>query len=302
MTFLTMQQELADRLRSYDSTIQSDLTKIKRWLNMGVQYICGKYLWPFMLAEEIVQTVTDITTGTVSMAAGGITITFTNAPSISVQDRYIQFPDTSTDWYKITDHTASSLTATISPPFVGTSTYNNGTYTIRKLLYSTTTPLIQILDMKQLVTPVRLVSQSPRSTDFFMPLYYDPGATYYYIMSTPNSSGTQQFSLLPSPDTVFNLMVRGVKNLTDMSSDTDVPIIPIPWHDAIINVASYYGFQSLDDTRAEAELVIAEKRIADMKNNYVLDPGRHRIMASVDNDSQYGLQWAEPSQFGPWVP
>jgi len=301
MQFSNLYTELGDRLRSYDSTIASDLTKLKRWVNMGQQYICGKYLWPFTLAEEIVQTTPDITTGTVSINASDTALTFSSAPTVSVANRYIQLQTTS-DWYKITAHTAASTSATISPAYVGSSNLSAGTYTVRKLLYTTTTPLTQILDIKQLVTPVRLISQSPRNTDFFLSLYYSAGVPYYYIMSSPNSSGTPQFSLLPSPDSTSNLMVRGVQNLTDMSADADIPVIPVPWHDAIINVGAYYGFQSLDDTRADAELLIAEKRIQDMKNNYVLDPGRLRIMNSIDNDSQYSLQWALPSEFGPWVP
>lgn len=301
MTFLTMQQELESRLSVYDLTVATQATKLKRWLNMAVQYICGKRLWPFMLAEEIVQTVTDITTGTVSINAGDTALTFSSAPTVSVQDRYIQL-ETTNDWYKITSHTAASTSATISPAYVGSSNLTSGTYTVRKLLYTTTTPMMQILDMKQLITPVRLISQSPRGVDFFMPLYYDAGNPYYYVMSSPTSTGAQQFSFILSPDSVMNIMVRGVKVLSDMSADADTPVIPAPWHDAIINIAAFYGFKSLDDDRADGELVVGEKRIDDMSNTYVLDPGRHRIMASVEGDSMYGLQWAEPSQFGPWVP
>lgn len=296
-----MQQELESRLSAYDLTVAAQAVKIKRWINMAQQYICGKALWPFMLGEEIVQTVTDITTGTVSVSAGGTVLTFSSGPVASVANRYIQL-STSNDWYQITSHTASSTSATITPAYVGTSDLVSGTYTIRKLLYTTTTPLIQILDMKQLVTPVRIMSLSPRDTDVFLPLYYSAGNPYYYTMSSPSSNGTPQFSFMLSPDTVMNIMVRGIKALTDLSADADIPLIPTPWHDAIINVASYYGFQGLDDTRAQSELQIAEARIADMTRVYSHDLGRHRVMQPIDNNSNYGLTWALPSDFGPSVP
>ncbi len=268
---------------------------------MGQQYICGKRIWPFMLSEEIIQTVTDITTGTVAISAASASGTFSSAPTVSVQDRYIQF-STSQDWYKITSHTASSTSFTISPVFVGSSNLTAGTYTIRKLLYTTTTPLTQILDMKQMVTPVRLISQSPRDADFFLSLYYSAGVPYYYIMSSPSSTGTPQFSFIRSPSTVMNIMVRGIRNLTDLSSVSDEPIIPAPWQDAIINIAAFYGFQSLDDTRANTELTVGESRIKDMMTNYSHDLGRHRVMQPITNDSNFGLQWALPSDFGPEVP
>ncbi len=296
MTFLTMQQELQNRLGVYDQTIAEDATKLKRWLNMGVQYICGKRLWPFMLAEEIIQTVVDYTTGTCDVAAAGTTVTFSGTIADSKTDQYIQFAS-SNDWYKITTHTAATATATISPAAISINTL--AAYTIRKLLYTTTTPLMQILDMKQLTTPVRLISQSPREADHFLPLYYDAGTPYYYIMSSPNSSGTQQFSFIRSPDTTINIMVRGIQVLSDMSADGDISIIPVPWQDTILNVASYYGFQGLDDTRAKQELEIAEVRIADMANIFSHDPGRHRIMQGSEQDNNFGLQWALPSNFGP---
>lgn len=267
---------------------------------MGQQYICGKITWPFLIAEEIIQTVTDITTGTVSINAGDTALTFSSAPTVSVANRYFQL-STTQDWYKIVSHTASSTSAVISPAYVGSSNYTAGTYTVRKLLYTTTTPLIQILDMKQLTTPTRLISKSPREADYFLPLYYSAGVPYNYILSSPNSSGTPQFSFIYSPNAVMNIMIRGVQNLADLSLPTDVPVIPTPWQDAIINIACFYGFQSLDDTRAATELQVGEARIMDMARVYTVDLGRHRVMQPITNDSNFGLEWALPSNFGPMV-
>lgn len=298
MTFQNLYTELSDRLKAYDNSVASDLTILKRWVNMAIQYICGKRVWPFMLAEEIVQTVTDYTTGTVATTSGSTSITFSAVISASKTNQYIK-TSSSDDWYQITAHTAGSATATISP--AATTTAAAATYTIRKLLYTTTTPLIQIIDMKQLVTPVRIISVSPRETDFFLPLYYDAGTPYYYIMSSPNSSGTPQFSFIRSPDVTMNIMIRGIKALSDLSADADVPLIPTPWHDSIVNIAAFYGFQSLDDTRASIELQIGESRISDMAKILSHDLGRHRVMQPVNNESNFGLEWALPSDYGPWV-
>lgn len=293
-----MQQELADRLVAYDQTISADATKLKRWLNMAQQYVCGKHFWPFMLAEEIVQTVTDYSTGTATVAASGTAVTFSGTIASSKTNQYIRFAS-SNDWYQITAHTAGTSSATISPPAISANTA--ATFKIRKLLYTTTTPLVQILDMKQLSTPVRLISQSPREADFFLPLYYDTSAPYYYIMSSPNSSGTPQFSFLPAPSSVMNIMIRGTKNLSDLSGDTDVSIIPSQWHDAMINIASFYGFQGLDDSRSALEYQAGEARIVDMLKVYSHDLGRHRVMQSIDTNTNFGLEWALPSNFGPAV-
>lgn len=265
---------------------------------MAIQYICGKQLWPFMLGEEIIQTVTDYTTGTATVALAGTTVTFSGNITPSKTNHYIQFAS-SNDWYQITAHTGGTATATISPGAAAANTA--ATFTIRKLLYSTTTPLIQILDMKQLVTPVRLISQSPRGTDFFLPLYYSAGTPYYYTMSSPDATGVPQFSFMLSPNAALNVMVRGIKALADLSSDSDIPVIPSPWHTGILNIAAFYAFQAFDDTRSTIELASGKDVIADMSRTLSHDLGRHRVMQSVDGDWNSGLKWALPSTFGPDV-
>lgn len=252
-----------------------------------------------MLAEEIIQTVIDYTTGTASVAAAGSTVTFSGTITDSKLNQYIQFAS-SNDWYQITSHTAGTATATISPPAVSVNT--SAIYTIRKLLYTTTTPLVQIVDMKQLQTPIQIKSISSRSADYFLPLYYSAGVPYYYIMSSPSSTGTPQFSFVSSPSTVMNIMVRGIKVLSDLSSDSDISVIPATWHDALTNIACFYGFQSMDETRASSELQVGESRIEDMARVYSHDQGRHRVMQPIDVDSNWGLEWALPSNFGPTVP
>lgn len=297
-TFLVLQQELQDKLVAFDQTVTADATKLKRWLNLAQQYICSKYLWSFMIADEVVQTVVDYTTGTVSVSAAGTTATFSATIADSKTNQYIKFAS-SNDWYKITAHTAGASTATISPAAI--SAEASTAYTIRKLLYTTTTPLIQILDMKQLVTPIRIISESPTELDYIAPLSQDAGTPYYYIMAPPNSSGDPQFSFLSSPDTAMNIRIRGIQKLTDMSADADISLIPVPWHDAIVNIAAFFGFQGLDDNRSKSEFQAGEIRIQDMKNNYAPDLGRHRVMRPVDDGVSSGFSWRLPSNYGPWV-
>lgn len=298
MQFSTMQQELSDRLGVYDNSIAADLTKLKRWLNMGYQYICGKANWPFILGYEIVQTVVDITTGTVNATSGSATITFSSAPSVSVANRYIQF-SSSDDWYQITAHTAAASTATISPTYGPSSNLSAGTYKVRKLLYATTTPLASYLDIKKTVNPGRLESINQREGDFFLPLYLDASNTMTtYFMGPLDSSNNLQFSLAPPPSTVINLLVRGVKVITELSSDSDTPLFTAKWHDACVDIGAYYGFQSADDTRANDNLAVGENKISDMKRVFNTDLGRHRVMASADAGADFGPVYTLPGDYG----
>jgi len=299
MQFSEMQLELSDRLGAYDNTVAGDLTKIKRWLNMGYQYICGKSNWPFLLAYEIVQTVADVTTGTASVDAAGTTVTFSSGPAASCNGRYIQF-SSSDDWYEITAHTAGATTATISPSYGQDDALVSGTFKIRKLLYASTTPLVSYFDIKKTVNAGQLVSLNQHIGDFFLPLYLESGDPTSYIMGPLNSSSNPQFSLANPPNSVFNLLVRGIKNVASMSADSDIPIFPAKWHDAVVDVAAHYGFTGLDDNRSSNELQRAEGKIADMIRVYNPDLGRHRVMASVDGGhSDFGPSYTLPSNYGP---
>lgn len=298
MTFLQMQQELSGRLTAYDETVSQDATQLKRWLNMAQQFICGRMNWPFMLAQEIIQTVTDYTTGTCAVGLVGTTVTFSATIALSKTNHFIKFSDTD-NWYQITAHTAGAATATISPAFGGAAALTAATYTIRKLWYATSTPLQSILDIKRLDPGSRIVSLSPRAADMFLPLYNSTGVPYQYISSVPASDGGLQFSLLYSPADTANLMVRGIKALSDLSADSDVSVIPTRWHPGVVAQGAYYGFTALDDDRAKPAFEEADIVVQDMARVFSHDLGRHRVMRPVDDENQFGGPvWVMPDNFG----
>lgn len=297
MNFLVMQQELSDRLGAYDQSVSGDATKLKRWLNMAQQDITSKMNWPFMISEEIVQTSTDITTGTVTITDATTALTFSSAPAASVANWFIKF-STSNNWYQITSHTAASTSAVITPALGEGASISGGTYKLRKLFYKTSTPLDSILDMKQFITPVVLESIPPTTGDMFLPLYWDSGTIYKYISSVYSATDGLQFSFLYSPSSVLNVMVRGIKKLSDLSSDSDISIIPSRWHSAIVDMGAFYGFSSLDDTRAQAFYNKANQGVEDMRQVYGTDLGRHRVMRPVDTGLFVDPAYTLPSTYG----
>lgn len=292
-----MQQEVSDRVGAYDSTVSGDATKLKRWINMAVQDITARYNWPFMIYHEIIQTVTDTTTGTIAINSGSTALTFSSAPSVSVTDYFIKFSGDN-NWYRVSSHTAASTSATISPAYGGTSNLSATSYTLRKLFYATSTPLDSILDIKSTVNGRMIDPVSPREADVFLPLYWDSGQVYAYLASIPDSTGGIRISFLHSPATVENLQVRGIKKLVDMSGDTDTPFIPVRWHSGILDLASFYAFSSLDDTRSTDFYNRAEVLIQSMTQVYSADLGRHRIMRPVDSGYIDGPVYTLPTQYG----
>lgn len=292
-----MQQELSDRLAAYDQTVSSDATKLKRWLNMAQQEITSRQNWSFMLSHEIIQTVLEITTGTVAVATAGSTVTFTSGPAASVTEYFIQF-GSETSWYKVSAHTAAAVTATITPAYGGTANLTASTYKLRKLFYATSTPLDSILDIKKTASGRFVESGNSREDDVFLPLFWGTGEIYKYISSIPDSTGALRISFLYCPSAIENLQVRGVKKLTDLSSDADISIIPTRWHSTVLDLASFYGFSSLDDTRAKTFYEKADLGIEAMAQTYSPDLGRSRIGKSVQTGITEGPAYTLPSTYG----
>lgn len=297
MSFLVMQEELSDRLSAYDYTVSSDAKRLKRWLNMAVQDITSRQNWPFMLAHEVIQTIGDYTTGTVSVSAGSALATLSSPPAYSLLDWFIRFENDS-NWYRVTAHTASSTSVTISPSYIGPTNLTSGTFKARKLFYSTSTPLDSVLDVKKMSPGRFLESANARDVDVFLPLYWDAGAVYKYISSVPGADGGIRFSLLYSPSSQENLQVRGVKRLADMVLDTDTSLIPVRWQSAIIDLAAFYGFSSLDDNRAGAFFQKAEQVIEAMATTYDADLGRSRVTRSLNTGILEGPAYVLPPQYG----
>lgn len=294
MQFLTMQQELADRLSAFDETVSTDATKLKRWLNMAQQDVSGAWDWQFLRTHAIVTTVPDITTGTIATAASSTTVTFSSAPASSVTGYFLQTAS-SNDWYEVTAHAAASTSATISPAAIQGDA--GITYTLRKLFYTPSTSLQTIYSIKQSITPGNLESLRVSQFEYYLPLRSAASTPYTYALAEPSSTGAVRFSLYPTPSDAINLYVSGKLLVTDLSADTDSSLVPAAYHRVILDRAAYYGFLKLDDSRAQVSYQASELGIEEMKRIFSYDKGQSRVMKAID-DTPPNVAYALPSNFG----
>lgn len=287
-TFLTLQQELAAQ-SGLDQTQSAQATLLKRWLNNSQQMILRAYEWPFLRSPTplVVQTATDITSGTVATTAGSTSITFSTTPldpngaNVSVSGRYIQTSDTK-DFYRITAHTAGTTAATLEIGAIKTNTV--ATYTVRKYFYSTSTSVDKIIEISQDVLPYQLIETSYEYFQSYNPGFLSSGTPRIYCMQGNDSAGTPQFRLWPNPDAVYNMTVWYQMTATDMSADSDVSIIPAKWHTTILlEGAKAQAFSFLDDTRESQSISLFDAMIEEMKTEFENSMHRHRVMTSADN-------------------
>lgn len=291
MTFLTLQQELAAQC-GLDQTISNQATLLKRWINNAQQMILRAFEWPFLRSPTplVIQTVKDITAGTVATTAGSTSATFSTAPvdangnNVSVSGRFIQ-TSSSSDWYKITAHTSGTTAATLEIGAINTAAA--ATYTVRKLYYSTSSSVDRIIQVFQDVLPYQLIETTPEYFQSFNPGFLSTGTPRLYMpagIDSSSGSGVPQFRLWPNPDAVINLRIDYFTVATDMSADSDVSVIPAKWHTTtLLEGAKAQAFSFMDDSRYGNSVNLFNAMIEEMKTEHENSLHRHRVTTAADN-------------------
>lgn len=297
MNFLALKQNLSGRLSALDETVANDATELGRFINLAYNEICGMWDWPFLRKLDIIQTKTEYTTGTASVNSGSSSVTLSVAPSVSLANRFIQFSGND-DWYEITSHTAATTALTIDPAYGPSANFVAGTFTVRVLYYPIDTTVDQINSVSISRISHDLVSLTPLSSEPTAQMLDSIGQPTYFTTGTPSTTGSVQMCFYPTPDDVYNVYVMGKKQITELSSDSDSTIFPPSYQSVLLDLAAFYGFEKLNDSRATNAYQKFERGLEKMKSIYSQNKGRTRVMRSIDNlnDAPNGLL---PSTFGP---
>lgn len=290
-SFLTLQQELGAQC-GLDQTQSAQATLLKRWINNAQQIILRSFEWPFLRSPNplVIQTVPDITAGTIATTVASTTVTFSTTPkdvngtNVSVSGRFLQ-TSSSKDFYRITAHTVGATTATIE--IGATTTAIAATYLVRKQYYSTSTNVDRIIQIWQDVLPYQLLETSPEYFQAYNPGFLSSGTPRIYCPAGIDSStgtGTVQFILWPTPDAVINLRIDYYTVATDMSADADISVIPAKWHTTtLLEGAKAQAYSFLDDSRYAGSVQLFNAMIEEMKTEYENSLHRHRVMTAADN-------------------
>lgn len=281
MQFSVLQSRVAGET-GLDTT--TDATAIKAWINAAYKRVLGSFRWPWLLKHSTLQTVADITTGTVAINAASTSLTFSSAPAVSVANQYmIQFPATSDDWYLISAHTAGQTGATLANAFIGTSNISGASYICRKVLYSLPSDCDGLVDIRQAITDIRLTAVDIRTFDRYLP---DPTSTAepaVFAMAGLDSSKNWQITLFPIPSSVMNLQVRYHQLPSDMSSDSDTPLLPEKFHDVLVYGALYlFGHPYIDDDRIKSAKIRFDEAMDNMRKSYNPVPEQMTIIQTWD--------------------
>lgn len=277
-------------------SLTTDGTMIGTWVNAAYQHISGLFNWPWLFKTSTLQTVADITTGTVSINAASTSGTFSSAPSVSVANDYmIQFQG-SDNWYFISSHTAASTSFSISVPYTGTSNLSGATYTVRKVFYSLPSDLDRIIDLRQSITKDKLEYIDPRTFDRLIPDVTETGSPRYYSLLGLDSSKYWRIGYYPTPNAVINIQLRYYQKITELSASSDTPLIPDKWHNGIVfGALALYGHSYIDDARIKEAALRFESVTNEMvaNSNHVPD----QLVVIQPWDTRPGRPYVGPVRF-----
>ncbi len=262
----------------------TDATTLGAWVNAAYKQVCGIDNWPWLLKLGTIQTVADISTGTVSINAGSTSLTFSSAPANSVANQYmIQFTATSSDWYLISAHTGASTAATLSVPFNGAVNISGAAYILRKVFYSLASDCDRIVDARQSRTKAKLGAVDIRTFDRYLP---DPTATadpVYYYLAGVDTNKYWQVGFYPIPNTAENIQIRYLSMPADMTN-TDTPNLPEKFHDVLVYGALWmFGHAFIDDDRISSAKARYEQAMKDMRENYNPIPDQLTVIQPWDS-------------------
>ena len=268
--FLVLQEELGDRLQ-LDRNVTVYQNKLKRWINLAQDAISGRHDWTFLQERDMIQTIADKTAGTVTVTDGSAAVTGSGTAFAATDvGKFIQFSGEE-DWYEILTY-VSSTSITVKPNYGGTSS-STATYTLRTVFYSLDSDVNRILSVKQYNTPIKLTQIQAPTLDRAQPNIETTGAPTAYALFRLDPNGTvdfpsyakqRQLQFFPSPNDTYNIEVRYIKHLSDLSDGADISTVPQQFHDVLLDLAEYYGSKYLNDPKQSQLLAQAEAGIKRM--------------------------------------
>lgn len=248
-TLLTLQQEIADRL-NLDYTVTANATRLTRWANFIQQDIASRYPFDWLFARAYIQTVTDQTAGTVNVTNGSATVTGNATAFVASNvNAYIQFSG-DTNWYEIT--VVAGQTLTLSTNYAGT---NNAaaTYILRTQYYDLPATCFRIMDARISSSSEKLSPTGIWTTDTTQPDINTTGTptAWYMFRVDPTLASTaakqQQIGFYPIANSVLNIDVRYFLQPTDLSSTSDITIIPYQYIETLLVGMEWLGNKFIND-------------------------------------------------------
>lgn len=305
-TFVDLWTELGQRLR-LTTSLASTQEQLKRAINVALYdiHIGTDYKFPWCERTADLITKAPYSTGTLSATPGSGTITGSGTAwntagtyltnNVVVGGKFII--DGSEIVYKV-NSVSSDTSVGLRQFYVGSAAVSGASYTYFENEYELTSTFIRLVD-QQTFSPAGNIKIIPRN-EFRrrFPVVKVAGKPQYACIidnatTLTNLTPIRRVMFYPYPDQVYYLpytfitsviaTTSGGTGLTSMSSDTDVPTMPLRYREAIVYHALYHWYRDKkDDARsqeAKAEYTDIMQRI--INDDEIASHTQTRLVPSV---------------------
>lgn len=326
-TFLDLYTDLLNRMRA-DATTATQIVLAKRYINIANQDVHVQQNWPWAERRTVLQTHAPYTTGTVSIAlAARTTVTgvstlwnttvtgmgFTNARAggrmvfAGALDPYV------------VDSVSADTTLTLTDRWLGDTALSGATYTYYEDEYALATDFFRMVDARQFtdILNIPIIGRQEFYRRFPRNALAGTPSVCTLIELGPSTSVAERPRVVfhPYPDASINIPYRYITKYlavttggvggTDLSSDTDEPIIPLRYRHVLILYAAMQWYRDRkDDQRSQevgAEYVDLVKRMSGDSNperdrpRFVPARSRYPLMLGRRGQARYttGSAWDE---------
>ena len=250
---------------------------VEQSLNDILQEICQASNFSWLYGDSSFITTAVYEAGSLTATEGGTTLTGSSTIWTSAMvGRKIRIENAT---YDISAYT-SGTDLTLSTNYAGAGGSGLG-YTIFQGEYSLSSDVEDVLSMYQENYPHKLDKVGIEVMDMLYPSGTASGYPYKYSIVGYDSSGYMKVAVYPIPQLARNVYYRFKYRVTEMSSDSDTPIIPLRYRwvlakGGVYQVAKYLDMPQIGaDFEREYRQGIAQLIAADKKLDERIIKGSH---------------------------
>ena len=263
--YANIKTEVVSKIGITDDDVK---TVVEQALNDILQEICqaSNFSWLYGSSSFITSAPYEI--GTAGVMEGNATVTGagTTWTSSMVGRKFLCANAT-----YIISAVASASELTLSTVFAG-STNAAAPYKIYQDEYSLSSDVEDVLSMRQENNPQKIKKVGVEVMDYYYPQRTSFGYPEVYSIIGYDTSGCMKVCVYPIPNQARNIYYRYKKRVTEMSADSDIPIVPLRYRwvlskGALYTVAKYLDMPDIGkDYEREyrqgiAQIVAADKKI-----------------------------------------
>lgn len=261
-TFVQLRSSLA-ALLNIGATDGNNATLLGDYLNWAGRRIWNRYAWPDRQASGTVTTVAPYNTGTVEVTNGSTAITFTGSTLTSGMAGRKFTVALGGPWYRLSSVNTGAGTAVLDRAYNETTDSASSFYIYQDEYDLVASVMGTVEDVRIHSSAARgsLRTASLRLLDDAQFLPTQIGVTTSYAPTVRTTAGRCRIKVWPIPDATYWIEYRYLSNWTDLSSDSDVPVIPQNLEELLIKVAlqlgSFFADGKQGPSDAEVESLIA---------------------------------------------